>query len=312
MALSNDNKKKMYEFEKYAVVIVIILAVVIIALVMFGTKSVDGIDTTSGNDLEGLVNNDDSSSTTDDKVDIDYGSISGINFTTIIVDNSALTTGDLVVANSSYELSVDISQEVKIPISDAFGLNDYSVKLKQDAILGIEPMLAGFYEAKEIKSSYIVTKGYDGSDASSDHATGLGFNITVNDGRIGEGVYDWYYDNCWKYGYIVRYPSGKDLATGYDYEYNHFRYVGVPHALYMYRKNLALEEYIGDLKLHTTYQNPVSLDSGSSGASYMAYAVIAEDGGSTNISVPTEDSGWTYTISGTNCGCYIVTLCKNV
>ena len=66
-------------------------------------------------------------------------------------------------------------------------------------------------------------------------------------------TYQWLTDNCYKYGFIVRYPDGKEAKTGVsDYSYA-FRYVGVPHATYIHEHNLCLEEYIELLHgyLHT-------------------------------------------------------------
>ena len=52
----------------------------------------------------------------------------------------------------------------------------------------------------------------------------------------------WIADNCYKYGFIVRYPKGKENYTGYDYEPWHLRYVGNI-ASSIYNNNLTLEEY---------------------------------------------------------------------
>ena len=55
------------------------------------------------------------------------------------------------------------------------------------------------------------------------------------------------------YGYVVRYPLGKEGITGIFYEPWHFRYVGVPHAKLMTDAGLTLEEYIDALKPDTWY-----------------------------------------------------------
>ena len=47
-----------------------------------------------------------------------------------------------------------------------------------------------------------------------------------------------------KYGFILRYPEGKDDITGYSYEPWHFRYVGEKDAKKISEKNLTLEEYL--------------------------------------------------------------------
>ena len=55
----------------------------------------------------------------------------------------------------------------------------------------------------------------------------------------------WLAENCWKYGYIIRYPEGKSNITGYAYEPWHIRYVGTSLAKELTENNLTLEEYYG-------------------------------------------------------------------
>lgn len=50
-------------------------------------------------------------------------------------------------------------------------------------------------------------------------------------------------DNCYKYGFILRYPQGKEKITGYNYEPWYFRYVGIDLSKYLFDYNLTLEEY---------------------------------------------------------------------
>lgn len=73
----------------------------------------------------------------------------------------------------------------------------------------------------------------------SEHRTGLGFDIWLL-----EYDYDWLHDNCYKYGFILRYPSDKKGITGIIYEQWHFRYVGVEAATEMHELGFCLEEYI--------------------------------------------------------------------
>lgn len=55
-------------------------------------------------------------------------------------------------------------------------------------------------------------------------------------------------DNAYKYGFVIRYPDGKESVTGVsDYNYA-FRYVGYAHAYYMHENGLCLEEYISLLQ----------------------------------------------------------------
>lgn len=85
----------------------------------------------------------------------------------------------------------------------------------------------------------------------SEHQTGLAIDIISrrNGIMIEESSDDdpeiiWMKDNCYKYGYILRYPKGKEHITGYSYERWHYRFVGLEIALEMKEKNIeTLEEY---------------------------------------------------------------------
>ena len=58
----------------------------------------------------------------------------------------------------------------------------------------------------------------------------------------------WLAENCAAYGYVIRYPKGKEEVTGYMYEPWHIRYVGKELAAKLYLGNgefTTLEEYFG-------------------------------------------------------------------
>ena len=77
---------------------------------------------------------------------------------------------------------------------------------------------------------------------ASEHRTGLGFDIWVLDS--GENDTTWFRNNCYKYGFILRYPSDKKKITGIAYEQWHFRYVGAEAAKEIFDLGYCLEEYI--------------------------------------------------------------------
>jgi len=81
---------------------------------------------------------------------------------------------------------------------------------------------------------------------TSEHQLGLAFDITVPDTDYFKGTPQqiWLYENCWDYGFIIRYQEDKEDITGYVAEEWHIRYVGLPHSLTMYNNNWCLEEYI--------------------------------------------------------------------
>ena len=82
----------------------------------------------------------------------------------------------------------------------------------------------------------------------SEHQTGLTVDIasTTNGGlsKFGESQeYQWMLSNAHKYGWILRYPEGKEDITGYSAEPWHWRYVGVDLATKIYNSKLTFDEY---------------------------------------------------------------------
>lgn len=90
---------------------------------------------------------------------------------------------------------------------------------------------------------------------SSEHQTGLtmdissktnNFNLDEQFAKTKEGV--WLAHNAHEYGFILRYPKGKEGLTGYMYEPWHFRYVGIKAATEIYKNKWTLEEYFDNVK----------------------------------------------------------------
>lgn len=148
------------------------------------------------------------------------------------------------------------------------------------------------------------------SPGFSEHHSGYAMDISTYNGSTkalftGEGVYGWFYEHCPDYGYILRYPAGKEEITGISAESWHFRYVGVPHAKYITDNGLSLEEYVEILALHG-FDDPLVMTD-LNGASYSVYSVpVAADG--EKIPVPDGVPGEKYTLSGDNNGHVIVTV----
>lgn len=80
---------------------------------------------------------------------------------------------------------------------------------------------------------------------TSEHHTGLAFDLTVPDRHFGDTPQaQWLADHCWDHGFILRYTRAKESITGYLPEPWHVRYVGLAEAQFMKKHNLALEEYL--------------------------------------------------------------------
>lgn len=88
----------------------------------------------------------------------------------------------------------------------------------------------------------------------SEHQTGLALDIISDDySKLNEGFAKtdagkWLAKNCQKYGFILRYPKGKEYVTSIDYEPWHFRYVGVEAATIIMEEGITLEEFIERLE----------------------------------------------------------------
>lgn len=105
---------------------------------------------------------------------------------------------------------------------------------------------------KRIYNNYVAKDGkaladtYSARPGTSEHQTGLAMDLNSLSSSFGntrEGK--WLEKNCHKYGFIIRYPKGKQNVTGYVYEPWHVRYIGVEKATKIYKSGLCLEEYYG-------------------------------------------------------------------
>lgn len=98
------------------------------------------------------------------------------------------------------------------------------------------------------------TEQYQAPPGTSEHATGLAFDIVgkdwfkthsdLTDDFDTTAAYKWLSENAYKYGFILRYPKDKEEVTGYSYEPWHYRFVGVDAAKIIKENNLCLEEYL--------------------------------------------------------------------
>ncbi len=108
------------------------------------------------------------------------------------------------------------------------------------------------YQGK-LFNEYTNSKGLDyallcsAKPGHSEHQTGLAVDVEGSNGNYDDFEksieFNWMKENAHKYGFILRYPKGKEHITGFKYEPWHYRYVGIEHATNIYNKNITLEEY---------------------------------------------------------------------
>lgn len=142
-------------------------------------------------------------------------------------------------------LSKDVMKAYKLMQSDAksIGLNIY-----------ISSGYRSYTYQENLYNRYSAVDGIDGADrysaraGHSEHQTGLCFDLNEIDDIFAdtdEGI--WVNNNAHLYGFIIRYPKGKENITGYKYESWHLRYVGVDLAGKLYNNGnwITMEEYYG-------------------------------------------------------------------
>lgn len=98
-------------------------------------------------------------------------------------------------------------------------------------------------EAEELTGESVAVPG------TSEHELGLAADIcSINfDEEFNGPIQTWLRENGHTYGFIQRYPEGKEDVTGTKNENWHFRYVGVEAATEMYESGQVLEEYLGEV-----------------------------------------------------------------
>ena len=88
---------------------------------------------------------------------------------------------------------------------------------------------------------------------TSEHHLGLAVDIVAKDYQLlDEKQADtkeakWLKENCWRYGFILRYPLDKTEETGIVFEPWHYRYVGIEAAREIMEQGICLEEYLETL-----------------------------------------------------------------
>jgi D-alanyl-D-alanine carboxypeptidase len=190
--------------------------------------------------------------------------------------------------------------------------NDY--KLEAKTLDALNAMMYKHYEFDDsatfaISSAYRTLENQAALNSSvqpgfSDHHTGYCVAIQYSDRSDLEADH-WIYQNCHKFGFVVRYPEGKESITDVS-DYKHcLRYVGVAHATYMKQNDLCMEEYLDLLK--NTYNSSAKRLSiaAADGNAYEVYFVAASGQDVTTFDVP---DNYEYTVSGDNRSGFIVTV----
>lgn len=155
----------------------------------------------------------------------------------------------------------------------------------------------------------------------SEHQTGLAMDVALDQPEIDficpqfpdEGICAIFRRLAASYGFIERYPAGKEAVTHIGAEPWHFRYVGTPHAVLMQRMNMVLEEYVVWLRQFVWGSNPYCIqeDAQSIRIGYLPFREKDGEAGGQEQHLLTDilpaGDGTVYEISGDNMDGFIIT-----
>lgn len=157
---------------------------------------------------------------------------------------------DVYTRTDKSDIERSVRSDIEQPLIDMFNAAEND---------GYNLMIGSGYRSAALQKVYFDNLansiGEDAANQSiaypgqSEHQTGLAVDISAvsrqcyldncfaatSDGQ-------WLANNSYKYGFTLRYPSGKESITGYRYESWHFRYVGVDLATALYQSGLTLDE----------------------------------------------------------------------
>lgn len=170
----------------------------------------------------------------------------------IEVKNGITYVNGILIANKTYSLPKDY---------DPGKINDDALKAfeemrqaasKDKITLWIQSGYRSYKTQEELYNNYVKQNGKEKADTfsarpgHSEHQSGYAMDLNIIDSSF-EGTKEaiWIEKNCYKYGFILRYPKGKEKITGYKYEPWHLRYLGKDLAKKVFSSGLTLEEYLG-------------------------------------------------------------------
>lgn len=159
--------------------------------------------------------------------------------------------GGILIVNKTYALPADYAPGVDETAQAAFNemqaaAADEDLNIYISSGYRSYDYQAGLYQRYVDKDGKAEADRYSARPGHSEHQTGLAFDLNSIDNSFAdtkEGK--WVLRNCYKYGFIIRYPADKEDVTGYMWEPWHIRYLGKETAQSVYDSGLCLEEYLG-------------------------------------------------------------------
>lgn len=245
--------------------------------------------------------------------------------------------GPLVLVNNDFPIEDATEGVVSVfeQRNEFLAVRDLEVYLLDEPMLALNQMAKAFYEETGL-SDLLVLNGYvtretqkrlyeadlqrtGGSSSDlyalpgcSEFESGYAFELSLLQNGIfkdftDEDAHEWILKHCAEYGFVQRYPEGKSEYTHVDDRPWVFRYVGAPHAWYMYQNDLCLEEYVELLDAHPFEGDHYKIYDELHRAYEIYYVSVDPDSvePEAEIKIPFD---YQYSISGNNKHGYYVTV----
>lgn len=173
------------------------------------------------------------------------------------------------VVNKYYKLPSNFTPNDLVSIDAKYKKSNYDYTLRQVAVEplynmidaakkdGIDLWVVSAYRTESTQTSlFNNSKNKDGLEHAllysakpghSEHQLGLAVDLNLANSKAhfeDSKEYAWLKANSYKYGFIERYPKGKEFITGYGFEPWHYRYLGVELATNVYIDGSTYEEYL--------------------------------------------------------------------
>ncbi len=248
----------------------------------------------------------------------------------VILKQEDIHRGNLILVNRAYGLQEPETVgrkegEKLLPVRDG-----EAVFLRQRAVILLQSIMeklhgwtdivpvSGFRSMEEQQNIWRDSLAENGLEFTekfvafpghSEHQTGLAIDLGLKKEEIDficpdfpySGICQRFRETAVDYGFIERYPKGKENVTGIGHEPWHFRYVGAPHAAVMKELGMVLEEYVEFLKGYAFGENPLLCRIGGrlTEISYLPWL-------GRNVEIELEE-GSPFSVSGNNADGYIFT-----
>lgn len=264
----------------------------------------------SSNETQSANNSSNTSSDSFPKPAVQGGTVIGTTSKgyTVTEKNGVTYIDGILIVNKTYSLPQNYNPGLASLCSRAFNKMKAAAK-KEGISIWISSGFRSYNTQKRLYDSYCERDGvaaaerYSARPGHSEHQSGLAIDVNLASTAAYETTYkavgEWLKAHCYEYGFVIRYPEGKEGITGYKYEPWHIRYVGGDLAKVLHESGQTLEEYFGITSSYTHVQPPEdnsssagSEESGSSSAGNETSSETSSDASSTVSSESSESSEW--------------------